>query len=100
MSTTSGLTTAEWQALGYPHFLAEAFEDLALTRTEVATFPPTSLLDAALKWHGIIGYTETILDAIEAIACREADTLPEDTCHGGTYASGRGWTMADWSALT
>jgi hypothetical protein len=50
-----------------PHFVEEALEDLGKNETD---FPDAqSMMDAVLTWHGIQGFTQSIMDSVDY--CRE-----------------------------
>jgi hypothetical protein len=53
--------------LGISHFVYEALEDLEITSDDISIHSEFEILDKVLKWHGIIGYTSTILEAIKDI---------------------------------
>lgn len=54
-------------AAGYSPDLAEAFEGRRLTVERVKRMSRAELLDEYLRWEGIIGYTYSILTALQAI---------------------------------
>ena len=64
------MTELEWVEKGYGQFIAEAFEDLGMTEERLILMTLEEILDAVLSWHGIQGYTSTILDAIERLRRR------------------------------
>lgn len=60
----------ELREAGYGHALADALSELGYTLERAALLPQHDLVDAYLRYNGIIGYTTTILDVV-AIAERK-----------------------------
>lgn len=53
-----------WQSFGFTPFMAEALADLEIPYHEVIEMSATELTDTVLSWHGIIGFTSTIIDTM------------------------------------
>lgn len=53
-----------WQSLGFTPFMAEALADLEIPYHTVMEMSIVELTDKVLCWHGIIGFTSTIIDTL------------------------------------
>lgn len=67
-------TAQEWMRLGYPQFVAVSLEEMVdddqgepLSELQVAEMSVEDLLEMALHWNGIIGYTGSILGAVRGL---------------------------------
>lgn len=61
------MTQSEWQKLGYNAWVSEALEERELTREYVEQLSAEELLDEVFQWHGFIGYTRSIIDAVDNV---------------------------------
>lgn len=68
------LTINEWKERGYSHWVAEALHGRELTERQVEKMGTTEILDAVLCWNGIIGFTQSILHAVNNIRAVRGST--------------------------
>lgn len=61
------MSRLEWLNAGFTLFMAEALEDLGLSYEQVLVADPMRTLQTILEWHGIIGYTDSIMAAAEVL---------------------------------
>lgn len=58
-------TAEEWRDLGYHPMVAEALEAHEMTLPQVAHLSSEELIDLALSYEGIIGYTASIISLVK-----------------------------------
>lgn len=51
---------ASWRNLGFQHMLATALAENEKTYAQVWDMPPSELVNLALEWEGIIGYSNSL----------------------------------------
>lgn len=73
MRSTNLLTKAQWQALGYSSFAAEALEGAEISEEAHADMLNDQIIDTILTWHGIIGYTQSILSTVATVYAVKLD---------------------------
>lgn len=61
-----------WRSLGYNSWVAEALEGRELSMLAVSNMSAMELFDETLEWHGIIGFSSTIADALDNLRNMEA----------------------------
>lgn len=64
-------TPSEWRDLGAIPFVAEAFAGRELPSNQVRNMMAEEMLDEVFSWHGIIGFTDQILAAVDC--CRKLE---------------------------
>jgi hypothetical protein len=67
------MTQQEWIDLGFNPWVAEALEGRAVTREEVIDMSVEEMLDHVFEWHGLIGFTTSIIDAVDN--CRNMEAI-------------------------
>lgn len=69
------VTAAEAIDAGYNSWVAEAIEGRELTRYTLLNSNPEELFREVLEWHGIIGFSQSIVDAIDNLRNMEGEPV-------------------------
>lgn len=67
------MTQQEWIDLGFNSWVAEALEGRELRKQEVMDMSVEEMLDHVFEWHGFIGFTRSIIDAVDN--CRNMEAI-------------------------
>ena len=65
-------TQAQFEEMGYNSWVAEALEGRELTAVDVLILSEREILDHVFEWHGFIGFTSQIIDAVDNVRNMEA----------------------------
>jgi hypothetical protein len=66
------VTKAECIEMGYNGWVAEALEGQELTVLDLDIMSEEEILDKVFEWHGFIGFTRSIIDAVDNVRNVEA----------------------------
>lgn len=58
---------AELESLGWNSWVAEALAEQDKTPADLDFMSVREILDEVLKWNGVIGYTDMLIDALDNI---------------------------------
>lgn len=67
------MTKQEWIELGFNPWVAEALEGREVSKIDVAGMSEYEILDNVFEWHGFIGFTRDIIDAVDN--CRNMEAI-------------------------
>lgn len=67
------MTQEQWRNLGFNPWVAEALEGRGLSKADVTHATAEWILDEVFSWYGFIGFTNSIIDAVDN--CRNMEAI-------------------------